>query len=245
MQMFVVNGIVERSVEAGELSYISRDELSALRLARRMPVMEHTAHIFLIDDDPAVLRALRRLFRAHGFIVEAFESPQSFLDRPRPDAPACLVLDMRMPELSGLDVQQMITQRGQDIPIVFLSGASDVPKTAKAMRDGALDFLVKPADEAQLLDAVTRALAWDARQRLFRTEQQRAADLVSRLTRRERQVCELVVRGLINKQIASELGIAEKTVKIHRGRAMHKLEVDSVASLVRLFSLLERQHTLS
>ena len=206
-----------------------------------MAVMEHTAHIFLIDDDPAVLRALRRLFRAHGFIVEAFESPHSFLDRPRPDGPACLVLDMRMPELSGLDVQQMVNQRGQDIPIVFLSGASDVPKTAQAMREGALDFLVKPADETQLLDAVTRALAWDVRQRTFRDEQRKAADRVSRLTRREREVCDLVVRGLINKQIASELRIAEKTVKIHRGRAMRKLEVDSVASLVRLLSLLERQ----
>ena len=207
--------------------------------------MEQTARIFLIDDDPAVLRALRRLFYTHGFIVEAFESPQFFLDRPRPDGPACLILDMRMPEMSGLDVQQLIKGRGDDIPIVFLSGASDVPKTAQAMRNGALDFLVKPADESQLLDAVTRALAWDVRHRLVRAEQQRAVERLSRLTHREREVCELVVRGLINKQIAATLGIAEKTVKIHRGRAMRKLDVDSVASLVRLFSLLEQQPALT
>jgi FixJ family two-component response regulator len=207
--------------------------------------MEHAAHIFLIDDDPAVLRALRRLFRTHGFDVEAFESPQLFLDHPRPDGPSCLILDMRMPELSGLDVQQMVKGRGDDIPIVFLSGASDVPKTAQAMRSGALDFLVKPADEAQLLDAVTRALARDVQQRLVRDERRSAAARVSRLTKRERQVCELVVRGLLNKQIGAELRIAEKTVKIHRGRAMRKLEVDSVASLVRLFSLVERPLMLS
>jgi FixJ family two-component response regulator len=207
--------------------------------------MEQAAHIFLIDDDPAVLRALRRLFRTHGFVVEVFESPESFFDHPRPDGPSCLILDMRMPEMSGLDVQQMVKRRGDDIPIVFLSGASDVPKTAQAMRSGALDFLVKPADEAQLLDAVTRALAHDVRQRLVRDEQRSAAIKVSRLTRREREVCELVVRGLLNKQIGAELRIAEKTVKIHRGRAMRKLEVDSVASLVRLFSLLDRQPVLS
>jgi FixJ family two-component response regulator len=207
--------------------------------------MEQAAHIFLIDDDPAVLRALRRLFRTHGFDVEAFESPQLFLDHPRPDGPSCLILDMRMPDLSGLDVQQMVKGRGDDIPIVFLSGASDVPKTAQAMRSGALDFLVKPADEAQLLDAVTRALARDVQQRLVRDERRSAAARVSRLTKRERQVCELVVRGLLNKQIGAELRIAEKTVKIHRGRAMRKLEVDSVASLVRLFSLVERPLMLS
>jgi FixJ family two-component response regulator len=176
--------------------------------------------------------------------VEAYESPQFFLDRTRPDGPACLILDMRMPEMSGLDVQQLVKGRGDDIPIVFLSGASDVPKTAQAMRNGALDFLVKPADESQLLDAVTRALAWDVRHRLVRAEQQKAANRLSRLTHREKEVCELVVRGLINKQIAATLGIAEKTVKIHRGRAMRKLDVDSVASLVRLFSLLEQQPAL-
>jgi FixJ family two-component response regulator len=152
---------------------------------------------------------------------------------------------MRMPEMSGLDVQQLVNGRGDDIPIVFLSGASDVPKTAQAMRSGALDFLVKPADESQLLDAVTRALAWDVRHRLVRAEQQKAADRLSRLTHREKEVCELVVRGLINKQIAATLGIAEKTVKIHRGRAMRKLDVDSVAALVRLFSLLEQQPALT
>jgi FixJ family two-component response regulator len=207
--------------------------------------MEQAAHVFLIDDDPAVLRALRRLFRTHGFAVEAFESPESFLAHPRPDGPSCLILDMRMPELTGLDVQQMVKGRGDDIPIVFLSGASDVPKTAQAMRNGALDFLVKPADEAQLLDAVTRALARDVQQRLVRDEQRGAAARVSRLTKRERQVCELVVRGLLNKQIGAELRIAEKTVKIHRGRAMRKLDVDSVAALVRLFSLLERELMVS
>jgi FixJ family two-component response regulator len=154
------------------------------------------------------------------------------------DGPACLVLDLRMPELNGLDVQEWLLFKGITLPTVFLSGASDVPSTATAMRKGAVDFLVKPVDEGELLAAVSRALAAavEGRRRLREAEQSSAR--LARLTRREREVCELVARGLLNKQIAYELGASEKTIKVHRGRVMRKLEVDSVAELVWLLSRL-------
>src|SRR5262245_61163759 len=202
--------------------------------------MEHEARVFIIDDDPCVLRALKRLFRAHGFTVEAFDSPKPFLNRAPHSGPSCLVLDLRMPGMSGLDVQQVLTQLEEEIPIIFISGASDVSKTAQAMRNGAVDFLVKPLDESTLLAAVARGLERDARRRELRHEQRGATERLSRLTRREREVCELVARGLLNKQIAANLGMAEKTVKVHRGRVMRKLDVDSVPALVRLLALLER-----
>lgn len=204
--------------------------------------MNRASRVLIIDDDRAVLRALTRLLRAHGFAVEAYDSPRAFLERPRPDETSCVVLDLSMPELSGLEVQQAVTQRGIDIPIVFLSGASDVPTTARAMRNGAVDFLVKPIDAEQLLAAIARALERDARRRDRRQQQRRAAERLAHLTAREREVCALVARGLLNKQIASELRIAEKTVKVHRGRAMHKLELQSVPDLVRLLDLSEEPH---
>jgi FixJ family two-component response regulator len=206
----------------------------------RSPREERAARIFIIDDDPAVLRALRRLFRAHGIDAETFESAPSFFDRPRCDLASCLILDLCMPGVSGLEVQRMLALRGEEMPIVFLSGRSDVPRTAQAMRNGALDFLVKPVDEVELLAAVTRGLEQCARSRGLRLASRHAAERVARLTRRERDVCELVARGLLNKQIASELGMAEKTVKVHRGRAMRKLQIASVPALVRLLALLER-----
>ena len=203
--------------------------------------MEPQPRVFVVDDDPGVLRALERLLRASGFTVEAFSSPASFLERLPYDGVACLVLDMRMPELSGLDVQGAVATMAPAIPTVFLSGASDVPMVATAMRKGAVDFLVKPMDETELIAAVSRALTASAETVGRRRELAEYSRRLAKLTRRERQVCDLVARGLLNKQIAYELGTSEKTIKVHRARVMHKLEVDSVAALVWLLSRLPKE----
>ncbi len=192
------------------------------------------ARVFVIDDEPLVRSSLKFLFESAGLDVETFPSAMPFLQRPVPEGPLCLVLDLHLPDLDGLEVQQRLAQAGRSIPIVFLSGQADVPSTAKAMRDGAVDFLVKPVDDSILLEAVTRALARAAEARQRRGERDESAARFARLTTRERQVTEMVARGLLNKQIAFELEISEETVKVHRGHAMRKLEVDSVASLVRL-----------
>jgi FixJ family two-component response regulator len=198
--------------------------------------MTDALRVFVIDDDPAVGRALQRLLNTYGFTVEAFTSPAAFLDRLPYDGLACVLLDLRMPGLSGLDVQQALSRRRAAHPIVFLSARSDVPTTARAMRDGAIDFLVKPVEDDQLLEALRRArgFALSARERALVTRD--TEDRLSRLTPREREVCDLVGRGLLNKQIAAELGSSEKTVKVHRGRVMHKLGITSVADLVRLLA---------
>ncbi len=198
--------------------------------------------VFVIDDEPLVRSSLKFLFESAGLEVETFPSAMSFLQRPVPEGPLCLVLDLNLPDLDGLEVQRRLAQAGRLIPIVFLSGQADVPSTAKAMRDGAVDFLVKPVDDSLLLEAVTRALARAAEARQRRGERDESAARLARLTTRERQVAEIVARGFLNKQIASELGISEETVKVHRGHAMRKLEVESVASLVRL---LDRARTAS
>ena len=190
--------------------------------------------VFVIDDDPLVLRSVERALRANGFDVEAYTCPVAFLERPPHDGPGCVLLDLVLPGLSGLDVQTAMAARDIALPVVFLSGHSDVATTARAMRGGAVDFLVKPIDESELLDAIARA---GARALALQRERQTARDAdtrFARLTRRERQVSELVGCGLPNKQIASQLGTVEKTIKVHRGRAMRKLQVTSVAALVRL-----------
>jgi FixJ family two-component response regulator len=198
--------------------------------------MEQTPRVFVVDDDPMLLTAIERLLRSNGVPVEVFTSATAFLNRPPFDGAACLLLDLRMPGLSGLDVQQALARNGMVMPIVFLSGASDVPSTARAMREGAVDFLVKPVDSTLLLEAIGRAQARAIDLRQQRDEARDRDARLGRLTRREREVCELVARGLLNKQIAHELGTSEKTVKVHRGRVMRKLDVDSVAALVRLLS---------
>ena len=192
------------------------------------------ARVFVIDDDPQVRNSLKFLFEASGLGVETFASADAFLERPAYDGPFCLVLDLRLPELDGLSVQERLTQTGVPAPIVFLSGQSDVPSTAKAMRNGAVDFLVKPVDDSELLDAVGRALTRAVETRQQQRAQTDSAARIARLTARERQVIHLVALGLLNKQIAFELGISEETVKVHRGHAMRKLEVDSVPALIRL-----------
>lgn len=198
--------------------------------------MEAERRVYVVDDDLIVLRAIDRLLRSSGFTVQTFNSPSAFLGRLPYDGPCCLVLDLRMPELNGLEVQERLALQTTQMPIVFFSGGSDVGATAKAMRRGAIDFLVKPVDDQTLIDTVAHALdvAVD-RWRSHRLEEEARARL-ARLTRRERQVCDLVAQGLLNKQIAHELGTSEATVKVHRGRVMSKLEVDSTAGLVWLLS---------
>jgi FixJ family two-component response regulator len=190
--------------------------------------------IFLVDDDPSVRKALVRLLRSTGHAVETFASAREFLARERYDGPGCLVLDLRMPGMTGLELQDALERSGHALPIVFISGHADIPASVKAMKAGAIDFLTKPVDDRQLLSAIEQALARDAAARADRAERDAARAALGRLTPREGQVCAHVATGKLNKQIAGELGISEKTVKVHRARVMEKLAVASVAELVRV-----------
>jgi FixJ family two-component response regulator len=190
--------------------------------------------IFLVDDDASVRKALVRLLRSAGHSVETFASAREFLARERYDGPGCLVLDLRMPGMTGLELQDALERAGHALPIVFISGHADIPASVKAMKAGAIDFLTKPVDDRQLLAAIERALARDAAARADRAQRDAARAAMARLTPREGQVCAFVATGKLNKQIAGELGISEKTVKVHRARVMEKLAVGSVAELVRV-----------
>jgi FixJ family two-component response regulator len=192
--------------------------------------------VFVVDDDWSVLHALERLFRSSGLLVQTFDSPAAFCDRIVHDMPSCAVVDLMMPELTGLEIQERLIAMGEDLPLVFLSGQGDVPAATSAMRRGAVDFVVKPAQESELMDAVTRALTRDAESQVRKRIERIARERYGRLTGREKQVCQLVAEGWLNKQIAAALGTAEKTVKQHRGRVMRKLEIQSVAALVRLLN---------
>jgi FixJ family two-component response regulator len=193
--------------------------------------------VFVVDDDPSVLQALERLFRAAGLLVQTFRSAAAFFERGlHDDLPSCAVLDLMLPELTGLEIQERLIAMGEDLPLVFLSGRGDVPAATAAMRRGAVDFLVKPTEEAELMSAVMRALTRDVESQSRRRLEKMARERFARLTGREKQVCQLVAEGWLNKQIAAALGTAEKTIKQHRGRVMRKLEVQSVAALVRLLS---------
>ena len=198
--------------------------------------MNSVLQVFAVDDDPIVLRAIERMLRSHNIAVEGFTSPEAFLARPPYDGISCLLLDLRMPGMTGLDVQTAMSGKGISMPIIFLSAQSDVPSTVRAMRGGAVDFLEKPVDEDQLLAAIERARLECEAMRQQQRRQNDAEVRLARLTKREREVCDLVAAGLLNKQIAHELGMSEKTVKVHRGRVTRKLDVDSVAALVRLLS---------
>ena len=193
-------------------------------------------HVFIVDDDVQTLRAFARILHVEGFDVDTFHSASEFLKHPPSDVPSCLVLDLKLPEIDGLQLQQLMRNARVDIPIIFISGYGDVPSTASAMRFGAVDFLEKPVEGARLLDAVSNAVALDAVRRGRRRDSDNAKELLAQLTPRERQVCELVARGLLNKQIADEIGASERTVKIHRGRAVQKLGIGSITDLVRLLS---------
>jgi FixJ family two-component response regulator len=190
--------------------------------------------VLVADDDASVRRALGRLLRTAGFAVETYASAAALLARPAPTQPVCVVSDVRMPGGSGLDLQARLRRTHPDIPVVFITAHGDVPTSVRAMKDGAVDFLEKPFTADQLLDCVRRALETH---RLRHAEQAARQDLEERLaalTPREREVLDLVVAGLLNKQIAARLGTAEKTIKIHRGRVMEKMQVSSLAELVRM-----------
>jgi FixJ family two-component response regulator len=190
--------------------------------------------VCIVDDDASVRRSLVRFFRSAGFAAAAFESARGYLDRAAYAGPSCLVLDVQMPELSGLDLQRALVESGRDEQVVFITGKGDIPMCAKAMRAGAVDFLPKPFNEVELLAAVERALLRSSAQRQQRAEQTAAHARVATLTPREFQVFERVIAGKLNKEIAAELGTALKTVKVQRGRVMEKMGVVSVAELVLL-----------
>ena len=210
---------------------------STLHTCDMSPATRHSplGTVFLVDDDPSVRRALTRLIKAAGHRVEAFASAREFLDRnPDADSPACLVLDVRMPGLTGLDLQRELQGSNGALPIVFITGHGDIPMSVKAMKAGAVDFLSKPVHDADLLRAIKQALARAVNDRAERDELEEIQSRVEKLTPREREVMALVVRGLLNKQIAFELGTVEKTIKVHRARVMEKMQVKSLAELVRI-----------
>ena len=195
-------------------------------------------HVFIVDDDVQTLRAFARILHIEGFAVDTFHSASEFLKHTPSDVPSCLVLDLKLPEIDGLQLQQLMRNARVDMPIIFVSGYGDVPSTASAMRYGAVDFLEKPVEGSRLLDAVSHAVELDAVRRDRRRESEDARLLLAELTPREREVCDLVARGLLNKQIADEVGASERTVKIHRARALQTLGVTSVSELVLLLSRL-------
>lgn len=189
--------------------------------------------VYLVDDDPGVLKAMTRLLEAEGMAVSAFSSADSFLRAHDPAAPGCAVVDVCMPGLGGLALQLELQRAGATRAIVFVTGHGDVEQGVRAMKAGAVDFLTKPFDAGDFVGAVRRALEHDRHERVVRCELQRIRGHLDSLTRRERQVVRHVVAGRLNKQIASDLGIAEKTIKVHRARAMEKMGVGSLAQLVR------------
>lgn len=191
--------------------------------------------VFLVDDDPSVRKALTRLIKSAGYQVQSFALAREFLDSsPHPAGPACLVLDVRMPGLTGLDLQGELEKMNSILPIVFITGHGDIPMSVKAMKAGAVDFLPKPVQDADLLRAIEQALARSAREGVERAEQEEIQRRLATLTPREREVLEHVVSGQLNKQIAFDLGAVEKTIKVHRARVMQKMQVQSLAELVRI-----------
>ena len=192
------------------------------------------ATVFVVDDDQSVLKGLSRLLRSARLTPVTFSSPQEFLERHDPNSPGCLVLDVAMPGLDGLQLQQALLAKGSGIPIIFLSGQSDIPMSVQAMKRGAVDFLTKPVNDEDLIKAIHAAIEEDRRQRQARAEAAAIQQCLVTLTPREREVLEHVIAGHLNKQTAADLGTVEKTIKVHRARVMEKMKAQSVAELVRL-----------
>jgi FixJ family two-component response regulator len=192
------------------------------------------ATVFIIDDDAGMRAAMQRLLKSVGLHAESFATPQDFLRRQPPDGPSCLVLDVRLPGMSGLDVQRKLIEAGFQIPVIFITGHGDIPMTVKAMRSGAVEFLTKPFRDQDLLDAIQQALA---RENETRRQQHEIAELKERyetLTAREREVMGLLVSGMLTKQIASRLGTSDITAQVHRGHVMRKMHANSPAALGRI-----------
>jgi RNA polymerase sigma factor (sigma-70 family) len=190
--------------------------------------------VVVVDDDASFCKALERLLRSAGYRAELYASPELFLERLPADGPGCVLLDLSLPGRSGLEVQEVLNRSERAWPIIFITGHGDIPSSVRAMKAGALDFLTKPFDAEQLLGAVEQGIARDAAQRTAQEERRELARRVATLTPREREVFALVVTGLMNKQIAKQLGTTEKTIKVHRSHVMEKLDVGSLAELVHL-----------
>jgi len=190
--------------------------------------------VFVVDDDVSVREALKNLLRSVGLNVQSFGTAQEFLSSKRPDTPGCLVLDIRLPGLSGLDLQSQLLEAKIQMPIIFITGHGDIRMSVRAMKGGALEFLTKPFRDQDLLDAVQQAIRRDREQRQQRAETAELRERYASLTSREQEVLALVVQGLVNKQVGDELNITEPTVKLHRGRVMRKMRADSLAALIRM-----------
>lgn len=190
--------------------------------------------VFLVDDNSSILRALTRVLEGNGYKVVTYTSGREFLSEHDQAVPGCAIFDYSMPDLNGLELQEMLAANRAERPIIFISGVGEIPVSVKAMKGGAVDFLTKPVKSADLLNAVVLAVDEDIKIRRRRNDEASINERFARLTRREREVVSYVAAGMLNKQIAAKLGIVEKTIKLHRGRAMHKLGVRAVADLVRL-----------
>jgi len=190
--------------------------------------------VYVVDDDPSVLKSLERLLRSAGYQAEIFTSALEFLDFSHRDAPGCLILDVKMPELSGLELQERLAARELALPVIFITGHGTVPMSVRAMKAGAMDFLQKPFLDQDLLDAIGGAVATDRQAKQEQRELSKLRERLKTLTPRESEVFGLVVTGMLNKQIAFDLGTSEKTIKVHRARVMEKLSAESLADLVRI-----------
>ena len=207
-------------------------------MSAESPLPKSKAIVFVVDDDLSVREGLERLLHAAGWEVETFPSAQEFLAHRKEDIPSCLVLDVGLPGLSGLDLQKRILEANREIPIVFITGHKDVPTSVRAMKAGAIEFLVKPFSEDDLLDAIRQAIKRDQSARYQNAQMQDLWRRYESLTPREREVMQRVVSGLLNKQVAAELGTSEITIKVHRGQVMQKMQANSLVDLVRMYDKL-------